>query len=962
MIRVLLLSLILSSSAFAQSVIVGNGSQEQIGGGAQVIVAPGNVDVQAGGTLTLAGASASSRGVLTSGVMTGILVTVQLGGTLDYKFGRLESILRVVVASGAKINRIQDTVFTDLGGLNPGATAWIDLSALVAGDRANLPFSFNRVTFQDPQITPTRLSIKSAAGTPLLRVLGNPTAHGNRWGNTFDQDTSNVVLWNTGQVARSGPAGTFDTVEDALRDAATVAASTITVNLGSMAFIDDIADFALVPGAGASASGPVVLSACLAPMTGKAVCDSDADTTRRGKIVNCVIARGISEESTAENCTFFDPGAAVVTLNNMAGSNLLIESGFSGTGNATFTTSLTTAASTFFSSATSYNFHLVSPGGNAAVDEGSAQSVSTDIDGDSRGAYGKVGGTGTWDIGADELLDTLAPTITNVTSTTANGSYKAGAVINVTVNFSEPVTLAGGNLQVTLNTGTVVSIPPFGPASSASGSYTVTAGQNNADLTATSPLTLSAGTLRDAVSLNAILSIPANQNLGNLKDIVIDTTAPSITSLTSTTLNGTYPIGASINITVNFSEPVILAGGNLQVTLSTGTVVSIAPFGPSSSAIGTYTVLAGQTSPDLNATTPLTLQAGATLRDVATNTSGLAVPAGQNLADLKAIVIEAIAPTISNVSSTNANGSYGTGLSVNVRVTFSEAVTLTGGNLVVALSTGASVVIPPFASSSTANGTYVVSAGENSPDLNATSPLTLSAGTLRDAAGNNAVLTIPGTQNLADLKDILIDTNAPTVMTVTSTTPNGTYGTGASINVTVNFFEPVTLVGGNLLVTLDTGAVVAVAPFGPASTVSGTYVVASGQSSLDLNAANPLTLSIGATLRDPAGNNAVLSIPANGNIADLKAIIINTPPSTAPLPPTNVRTISYGNAIDVEWDPSASLPANVKGYNVFRRPHTTLTWPGTPLNATVVTSTIYRDSTATDPAVTYFYRVTTVGF
>jgi len=94
--------------------------------------------------------------------------------------------------------------------------------------------------------------------------------------------------------------------------------------------------------------------------------------------------------------------------------------------------------------------------------------------------------------------------------------------------------------------------------------------------------------------------------------------------------------------------------------------------------------------------------------------------------------------------------------------------------------------------------------------------------------------------------------------------------------VTVNFSEPVTLAGGNLNVTLDTGAVVVIAPFGPASSASGTYAVAAGQGSSDLNANSPLSLASGATLRDAAGNNATLTIPAGQDLADSKAIVIQT--------------------------------------------------------------------------------------
>jgi len=41
------------------------------------------------------------------------------------------------------------------------------------------------------------------------------------------------------------------------------------------------------------------------------------------------------------------------------------------------------------------------------------------------------------------ILDTSHPTVTNVTSSTADGIYKAGATISVNIQFSEPVVVTG---------------------------------------------------------------------------------------------------------------------------------------------------------------------------------------------------------------------------------------------------------------------------------------------------------------------------------------------------------------------------------------------------------------------------------------------------------------------------------------------------------------------------------------
>src|SRR5204863_7113848 len=68
----------------------------------------------------------------------------------------------------------------------------------------------------------------------------------------------------------------------------------------------------------------------------------------------------------------------------------------------------------------------------------------------------KLGGTGTTGAGDGAFtgqvytIDRTAPTISNVTSSAANGAYGLGAVIPVQVTFSEPVTVVGGTPYITL--------------------------------------------------------------------------------------------------------------------------------------------------------------------------------------------------------------------------------------------------------------------------------------------------------------------------------------------------------------------------------------------------------------------------------------------------------------------------------------------------------------------------------
>ncbi len=124
----------------------------------------------------------------------------------------------------------------------------------------------------------------------------------------------------------------------------------------------------------------------------------------------------------------------------------------------------------------------------------------------------------------------------------------------------------------------------------------------------------------------------------------------SVSSVSSTTPAGSYTTGATINLTLNFSQPVTLSGGNLTVNLTSGGSVTIAPFTNASSATGTYTVAAGDNAAALDVTSPLVLAAGATLTDANGIAVGLGVPSG-TLPASDALVIDTTAPTASITTS-----------------------------------------------------------------------------------------------------------------------------------------------------------------------------------------------------------------------------------------------------------------------------------------------------------------------
>ena len=483
------------------------------------------------------------------------------------------------------------------------------------------------------------------------------------------------------------------------------------------------------------------------------------------------------------------------------------------------------------------------------------------------------------------IIDGVRPTISGLTSSSPSASYSTGEDIDVTITFSEAVTLSSGsNLIITLETGSTdrtvtIAAADIVNTNSVSGTYTVQDGDESADLAAIS-VTLDGGSLTDGAG-NAMtdFNIPSNQNISDSKDIVVETTAPTISQVSSTTSDGTYGIDDDVNITITFSEAVTLSGGNLVITLETGDTdqqVIISSINNSTTASGTYTVQEDDQSSDLTVT-DISLSAG-TITDNAGNTmSDFTIPGAANLDDLKDIIIEATRPTVSSVSSTTSDGTYGIGDNINISVTFSEAVNLTTGSLVITLDNNQTVSISSISSDLTVSGTYTVQEGDESSDLDVQN-ITVSGGTLTDDAGNAMkVFTIPSGQNLADAKALVIDGVRPTVDNISSTTDNGNYKIGDDVNLTVTFSEAVSLVGGDLVIELETGTTdrtVSISPFTSATTASGTYTVQEGDSNDDLTV-NQVYLTAG-NIVDAAGNAmSSFSIPTGSNLDDQKNIVVD---------------------------------------------------------------------------------------
>jgi hypothetical protein len=186
------------------------------------------------------------------------------------------------------------------------------------------------------------------------------------------------------------------------------------------------------------------------------------------------------------------------------------------------------------------------------------------------------------------LVDITPAVVTNVAASTANGSYKAGDVVNITIKFNE-VMYVGGSPTLTLSTGATST----GVASYASGdgsdtltfAYTIGAGQNASDLdyATTGSLVLGGGTIRDLALNDATLTLPspgAAGSLGANAAIVVDTTAPSAPAVPDMVAASDTGTSNTDNITTNtapsFTVATCESGATVTMIKGTTTVATAA--------------------------------------------------------------------------------------------------------------------------------------------------------------------------------------------------------------------------------------------------------------------------------------------------------------------------------------------------------------------------------------------------
>ena len=205
-----------------------------------------------------------------------------------------------------------------------------------------------------------------------------------------------------------------------------------------------------------------------------------------------------------------------------------------------------------------------------------------------------------------------------------------------------------------------------------------------------------------------------------------------------------------------------------------------------------------------------------------------------------------------------------------------------------------------------------------------------------------------------------IDNAAPFVTGLSTPAPSGTYRAGTDIFIDVNFNEPVVVDGAP---TLDVNA-------GTRTPVKLSYLSGSGTTALRfkytvlpgdvtgtgnwLEAVGTNALaSAGAIITDPAGNNAVLTLPnpgSNDSLSGTKRLVIDGSKPASP----QLVAVSGATKIDLQW--TANTEPDLKEYRVY----VSIDQENfSQLGTSVAPSTTFSQLVVAT-GITYFYYITAV--
>lgn len=687
------------------------------------------------GTLSVASDGNLGSGTLTLGAGTTLAVTsattidnaIALSGSAAVNTGA-DTTLSGVISGSNNLTKTGAGTLTLTGNNTYSGSTSVNTGTLSIASDSNLGSgTLNLANGTILQITGNTTLDNALALTGLVTVNAGAAA------------TLSGTISGTGSLIKAGASNLTLSGSNTNSGTTTVSAGTLVVD-GSTASATTVASGATLAGSGTLGGDVTVQSGGTLSPGGAGV----ATLTVNG---NLTLASGSTlalDINGATAGTGYDRVVVNGTV-DVSGAALAVTHGYAAGSGDSYTVIVNDAAD-----AVTGTFSGVSEGGkfNAA---GNGTELTTSY----------IGGSGN-DL---TLTAPIAPTVTSVSSSTPNGTYKIGDVITVTVRFDSAVNVTGIP-TLTLETGATDRVLDYLSGSGTDTltfTYTVQAGDSSADLdyASTSALSLNGGTIKDGANQNAILTLAAPGAAGSLganKALVVDGVRPVATSITLSDTN--LRIGETATVTITFAEAVTgLDAGDL--TVAGGTI------GALSSADGgiTWTTTFTPTSNLTSGTNVITLNN--------TGVMDLAGNIGSGSTDSGNYAIDTQRPTATIVVTDSV---LKAGQTTTVTITFNEAVTGLGiGDFLVDNGTLSGL------SSNDGGITWTATLTPSATITDTSNLITLDNTGVQDLAGNAG-------SGSTDSNNYGIDTQLPTATIVVADTA---LKAGQTTTVTITFSEAV---------------------------------------------------------------------------------------------------------------------------------------------------------------------------
>ena len=333
-------------------------------------------------------------------------------------------------------------------------------------------------------------------------------------------------------------------------------------------------------------------------------------------------------------------------------------------------------------------------------------------------------------------------------------------------------------------------------------------------------LTIPAGVFLDAAGGNAI---PAGTLFFSTAP-ALDATAPTLDA--SLSVGGATDLSADANIIVTFDEPVVKGSGNLLLTPTVGTPLTIAVADPQVSVVGRVVTIDPTDNLDLDTSYVLTIPAGAFM-----DASGNPSPPN-TLSFMTAMALDTTAPTVN--SSVPAQDGTAV-IATNIVLTYSEAVQGGTGSITITPMGGTPITIP-VADTVQVSVTGAVVTINPTNDLmpNVRYSVSISAGALEDLSGNAAGVYL-----------LTFNTTSNSIPSVISSVPSsGATDFENTANIVLTYSEAVQASSGNITIAPASGSPITIAVTDAQVSIAGNVVT--------INPTNDLAVSTTYTVTVPA--------------------------------------------------------------------------------------------------------------